>query len=48
MNLKQIFEALKKLINNKHVDQISHYNFGLNYMNTQGRLQILDFEFQNL
>jgi hypothetical protein len=52
VNFKQIFETLKtsnkKLINIKHLDQIDHYNFGINYVNILGRLGILNFKFPNL
>jgi len=30
------------------VDQVGHYNFGIDYMNIRGRLEILKFEFQNI
>jgi hypothetical protein len=50
MKLKQIFETLKtlnkKVLNMKHVHQVGHYNFGIKKI--QGRLRILNFEFQNL
>jgi len=50
VNLKQIFETLndfkqKKLINRKHVAQVGHYNFDINYVNIWGRLGILNFKF---
>ena len=52
MNLKQILETLKTLNKkfsiSKHVDQAGYYNFGINHVNIQGRLGILNFEFQNL
>ena len=38
----------KKLINNKHVDQVCNYNFGIDYVNFQGHLEILNYEFRNL
>ena len=38
----------KKLDNSKHVAQVGHYNFGINYVNIRDRLRILNFEFQHL
>jgi hypothetical protein len=45
MILKHIFETLnhfkfKKLVNSKHIAQVSHCNFGINYVNIQDRLGI--------
>jgi hypothetical protein len=53
VNLNYIFETLinikyKKLVNIKHVYQVGHYTFGVNYVNIQGLLEILNFELQNL
>jgi hypothetical protein len=28
----------------KHIDQVGHYNFGINNVNIQGSLEIMDFE----
>jgi hypothetical protein len=35
----EILNNLKlKLTNNKHVDQVVHYNFSINYVNIHGQL----------
>ena len=38
----------QKLVNIKHVDWVSHQNFGINYVNILDRLGILNFKFQNM
>ena len=38
----------KKHVNSKHVAQVGHYNFDINYVNIWNCLGILNFEFQNL
>ena len=52
MNLKQISETLNNFKIKKtyqhNVDQVGHNKFGINYVNIQDRLEILNFEFQNL
>jgi hypothetical protein len=48
INLKQIFERLnnfiEKLINKNIVEQVGNENFGINYVNIQGRLEIINFQ----
>jgi hypothetical protein len=49
VKLKQILETLNdftNLINNKHIAQIGHCNFGINYVNIQGQLEILNLNFK--
>ena len=46
--LKHLKTLNKKFSISKHVDQAGYYNFGINHVNIQGRLGILNFEFQNL
>jgi sterol desaturase/sphingolipid hydroxylase (fatty acid hydroxylase superfamily) len=36
----------QKLINNKPVHRVHHYNFGINHVNIQSCLEILNFEFK--
>jgi hypothetical protein len=48
MNLKQIFKIVNNFKLKIYQPQIciDHYYFGINYVNIQGRLEILNFEFQ--
>jgi hypothetical protein len=36
----------KKLIKIKYVDQVDHYNFGINYMNFYSHLEFLNLNFK--
>jgi len=42
------FTNSNKFINNKLVDWVGCYNVGMNHVNIQGGMEILNFEFQNI